>query len=201
MRVLEVFMVLKKKKVTEELDLLPISTYNKTKMIAENVLMSYKKIQIHCVRPATVCGLSPRMRFDVSVNLLTMHALKNKYITVFGGKQIRTNIHIQDMVNVYLHFLKKKNLPSGAYNAGFENLSIMNIAKKIQKITKTKIIVKKSNDPRSYRQFSEKLLKTGYVQRFTVDNAVRDIIKVYSKKKIENNAFTVKWMKKLKLDR
>lgn len=197
-----VYGVKKEKKVTEDLNLIPISTYNKTKMIAENVLMSYeKKIKVHCIRPATVCGLSPRMRFDVSVNLLTMHALKSRNITVLGGNQIRPNIHINDMVNVYLHFLKNKKLPSGSYNAGFENISIMNIAKKIKRLTKTKIIVKKSNDPRSYRQFSGKLLKTGYVQKFTVDNAIRDIIKVYSKKKIENNAFTVKWMKKLKLDR
>ena len=75
---------LKKKKVTEDLDLVPISTYNKTKMIAERVLMSYQdKIKIHCIRPATVCGLSPRMRLDVTVNNFTFQACKNKIITVF----------------------------------------------------------------------------------------------------------------------
>ena len=89
----------KEKKVTEDLDLIPISTYNKTKMIAERVLMSYQdKIKIHCIRPATVCGLSPRMRLDVTVNNFTFQACKNKKITVFGGKQIRPNIHIKDLV-------------------------------------------------------------------------------------------------------
>ena len=79
MLVLEVSMVSKKKKVTEDLSLVPISVYNKTKMIAERVLMSYSnKIKVHMIRPATVCGYSPRMRFDVSVNMLTLQALTKK---------------------------------------------------------------------------------------------------------------------------
>ena len=73
-------MELKKKKVTEDLDLVPISTYNKTKLIAERIFMSYKdKIKIHCIRPATVCGYSPKMRLDVSVNMLTYQALSKKF--------------------------------------------------------------------------------------------------------------------------
>ena len=123
----------REKKVTEDLDLVPISVYNKTKMIAERVFMSFKdKIRINCIRPATVCGISPRMRFDVSVNLLTLQAIKKKKITVFGGNQIRPNIHIKDMIRLYDFFLKK-SLPSGFYNAGFENLKIINIAKMIKK--------------------------------------------------------------------
>ena len=103
-----VYGVKKEKKVTENLDLVPISVYNKTKMIAERVFMSFKdKIRINCIRPATVCGLSPRMRYDVSVNLLTLQALKNKQITVFGGNQIRPNIHLKDMIRLYEFFLKK----------------------------------------------------------------------------------------------
>ncbi len=198
-----VYGVKKEKQVTENLELVPISIYNKTKMIAENVLMSYKdKIRIHCIRPATVCGLSPRMRFDVSVNLLTMQAIKRGKITVLGGKQIRPNIHINDLVDVYLHFLNKLKLPSGPYNAGFENLSIIEIARKIKKITKAKIAIKKSNDPRSYRQSSKKLLKTGFTPKYNVENAIKDIIKKYSNnKKIEDICFTVKWMKKLKLNK
>ena len=92
--------------VTEELSLVPISVYNKTKMVAERVLLSYKdKMQVHCIRPATVCGMSPRMRLDVSVNMLTFQALKNKKITVFGGDQTRPNIHMKDMVRVYHSFI------------------------------------------------------------------------------------------------
>ena len=127
-----VYGVKKEKKVTEDLDLVPISVYNKTKMIAERVFMSFKnEIRINCIRPATVCGVSPRMRFDVSVNLLTLQAIKKKQITVFGGNQIRPNIHILDMIRLYEFFLKR-NIPSGFYNAGFENLKIINIAKMIQ---------------------------------------------------------------------
>ena len=84
--------------VTEDLTLVPISVYNKTKMVAERVLLSYRdKMQVHCIRPATVCGISPRMRLDVSVNMLTFQALKNNKITVFGGNQTRPNIHIKDI--------------------------------------------------------------------------------------------------------
>ena len=78
-------------------------------MIAERVLLSYSdKIKIYCVRPATVCGYSPKMRFDISVNMLTLQALKNKLITVFGGNQVRPNIHIQDLVNLFNHLIYKK---------------------------------------------------------------------------------------------
>ena len=112
-----VYGIKKEKKVTENLSLVPISTYNKTKMIAERILKSYEKdIKIHCIRPATVCGFSPRMRLDVSVNMLTFQALKNNLMTVFGGNQIRPNIHIQDLVNVYKHFISKPYLPSGFYH-------------------------------------------------------------------------------------
>ena len=75
-------------------------------MIAERVFLSYvPSMQVHCIRPATVCGVSPRMRLDVSVNMLTYQALKYGKITVFGGGQTRPNIHIKDMINVYKHFL------------------------------------------------------------------------------------------------
>ena len=112
-------------RVTEDLQLVPISVYNKTKMVAERIFLSYKdKFNVHCIRPATVCGLSPRMRLDVSVNMFTYQALKNGKINVFGGNQTRPNIHIQDMANIYRHFLNNPEIPSGCYNAGFENISI-----------------------------------------------------------------------------
>ena len=103
-----VYGVKEEPQVTEDLPLVPISVYNKTKMVAERVLLSYQDaFRVHCVRPATVCGWSSRMRLDVSVNMLTLQALKNGRITVFGGQQTRPNIHIQDMVRVYQHFLAK----------------------------------------------------------------------------------------------
>jgi nucleoside-diphosphate-sugar epimerase len=123
-------------KVTEDLDLVPISSYNKTKMICERLLMSYKdQIEIFIVRPATVCGLSPRMRFDVSVNLLTLQALKNKVIKILGGNQTRPNINIKDMIRVYEYFIEN-NIKPGVYNAGFENMSILDLGKRIQEKVK-----------------------------------------------------------------
>ena len=103
-----VYGISKEKKVTENLSLEPISVYNKTKMIAERIFLSYqKKIKLYIIRPATVCGVSRRQRLDVSVNALTISALKNKLITVFGGQQIRPNIHIDDLVRVYDHLFLK----------------------------------------------------------------------------------------------
>ena len=83
-----------------------ISEYNKTKMVSERVLLSYQDDMIvQVIRPATVCGTSPRMRLDVAVNLLTMQALEKGKITVFGGNQARPNIHMEDITDVYLHFM------------------------------------------------------------------------------------------------
>lgn len=197
-----VYGINKNPKVTENLPLLPISVYNQTKMVAERAIMSYKnlKTKIHIIRPATVCGLSPRMRLDVSVNLLTYQALKYKKITVLGGKQIRPNIHIKDMCRVYKHFLYKRELADGFYNAGFENVSIIDIAKKINSKINCTIIVKPSNDPRSYRLDSSKLLNTGFLPLYSIDDAINEVIVNF--KKIDKNqkrSFTVKWMKKIGL--
>ncbi|SVB66370.1 uncharacterized protein METZ01_LOCUS219224, partial [marine metagenome] len=128
--------------VTEDLSLLPISDYNKTKMISERVLLSYHdKIILHIIRPATVCGYSPRMRLDLSVNLLTMQALTNGKITVFGGNQTRPNIHMNDMIGVYLNFLELGEKVTGIFNAGFENITILELANKIKKHITTKVFV------------------------------------------------------------
>jgi nucleoside-diphosphate-sugar epimerase len=196
-----VYGIKKEKKVTENLELIPVSIYNKTKMISERVLISFRdKIIINCIRPATVCGLSARMRFDLTVNLLTLQALKNKKITIFNGNQIRPNIHIKDMVRVYEFFIKK-NISSGFYNAGFENLKIKNIAQKIKDKIKVNVIKLKSNDLRSYRQDSTKLIGLGFKRKFSVENAIDEIINAYNSNKIKDkkNNYTVQWMKKLNI--
>jgi nucleoside-diphosphate-sugar epimerase len=188
--------------VTEDLTLVPISVYNKTKMVAERVLLSYRdKMQVHCIRPATVCGISPRMRLDVSVNMLTFQALKNNKITVFGGNQTRPNIHIKDMVRVYQHFVNNSVIESGCYNAGFENISILDIAEMVKNKLGAEIIVSESNDPRSYRQNSEKLLNTGFEQMYGVEYAINEIIEEYKKGNLieSDECYTVKWMKHLNL--
>ena len=168
--------------VTEDLQLVPISAYNKTKMVAERVIKSYSdRIKVHSVRPATVCGMSKRMRLDVAVNILTFQALEKGEISVFGGDQVRPNIHIEDMVAVYHHFLQNcKTLPSGEYNAGFENISIMDIARMVQNIIPCKIKVLVSNDPRSYRQCSDKLLASGFKPSKSVIDAIMDIKNSYA---------------------
>ena len=188
--------------VTEELTLVPISVYNKTKMVAERVLLSYaEKMQIHNIRPATVCGYSPRMRLDVSVNMLTMQALKNKVMTVFGGNQTRPNIHIEDLVSVYRHFLANPNLPSGAYNAGFENITILEIAQKVAGKLGAELKISESNDPRSYRQNSDKLLATGFAPKYFVGDAIDEVIAKFQQGELVDNdqCYTVRWMKHLNL--
>ena len=184
--------------VTEDLELKPISEYNKTKMVGERVLLSYQDDMIvQIVRPATVCGLSPRMRLDVSVNLLTMQALAKGKITVFGGDQVRPNIHIEDITDLYLHLIDHPEI-TGIFNAGFENISIMDIAKLITKYIPVEIEVTPSSDPRSYRINSDKLLSTGFKPKKRVEDAVREIIKSYQSGELkdEDHFYNLLWMEK-----
>jgi len=110
--------------VTEDLTLEPLSEYNKTKMVSERVLLSYDdSMVVQIIRPATVCGLSPRMRLDVAVNMLTMQALNNGRITVFGGEQSRPNIHIDDITDLYVYLIENPQI-KGIFNAGFENITV-----------------------------------------------------------------------------
>ena len=192
-----VYGVKEEDQVTEDLELKPISEYNKTKMVAERVLLSYgDKMNVQIARPATVCGYSPRMRLDVSVNMLTMQALTNGVITVFGGDQTRPNIHMEDITDVYLHMIDHKDSMSGVYNAGFENISIMEIAKKVGEKVPTEIIVSESNDPRSYRVNSDKLLATGFTPKKTVDDAIQEICASYHQGTLKNEDcfHNLKWM-------
>jgi nucleoside-diphosphate-sugar epimerase len=184
--------------VTEGLELNPISEYNKTKMVGERVLLSYEDdMVVQIVRPATVCGYSPRMRLDVSVNLLTMQALSKGKITVFGGDQVRPNIHIDDITDVYLHLLDHPGL-TGIYNAGFENISIKDIAKLVTKYLPVEIEITDSNDPRSYRINSDKLLATGYKPKKTVEDAIKEIIEKYHSGILrdEDHFYNLRWMEK-----
>jgi len=192
-----VYGVSKDDQVTEESELFPLSEYNKTKMVAERCVLSYSdKMAVQILRPATVCGLSPRMRLDVAVNLLTMQALEKKEITVLGGGQYRPNIHIEDMTDLYMFMLDKPEL-TGIYNAGFENLTIISIAKVIAERLKVDIVVKESNDPRSYRMNSEKLLNVGFRPKRTVKMAIVEMIQAYNQGKLKDNpkSYNLRWMK------
>ena len=194
-----VYGVKKERNVTENLSLKPISTYNKVKMVTERIILSYReKIDVIILRPGTVCGFSPRMRLDLTVNILTFQALKKKKITVFGGSQKRPNIHIDDLVEIYIFFLKKKNIKFGIFNAGFENLSILKIAKIISKKIITKIIIKKNaKDIRSYNLDSSKLLKIGFKPKKGINDAINELKQLYENKVLRNrpNYHSIKWLK------
>lgn len=188
--------------VTEDLSLNPISEYNKTKMVAEKILESYSsKFLVQIVRPATVCGVSKRMRFDVSVNALTISALENNFINVDGGSQVRPNIHIDDITDLYLFLLERKDI-EGIYNAGFENLSILEIAEKVKKITNAEIKVNKTLDPRNYRMNSDKLLSKGFIPKKNVNDAILEICKSFKQKLLKNEDHfnNLKWMMKNKYE-
>ena len=184
--------------VTEELTLEPLSEYNKTKMVSERVLMSYSEdMTVQIVRPATVCGLSPRMRLDVAVNMLTMQALKNGKITVFGGEQARPNIHIDDITDLYVFLLDNPQV-TGIYNAGFENITVGEIAEIIKEKIDAEVITTASNDPRSYRVNSDKLLATGFKPKKNVSIAIEEMIVAYNNGQLidQDKWYNLKWMQK-----
>jgi nucleoside-diphosphate-sugar epimerase len=184
--------------VTEELSLEPISEYNKTKMVSERVLMSYcEDMTVQIVRPATVCGLSPRQRLDVAVNMLTMQALENGKITVFGGDQARPNIHIDDITDLYIFLLVNPQV-TGIYNAGFENITISEIAEIIKEKIPTEVVITPSNDPRSYRVNSDKLLATGFKPKKNVRIAIEEMVAAYDQGELkdEDRCYNLKWMQK-----
>jgi nucleoside-diphosphate-sugar epimerase len=193
-----VYGVKEEAQVTEDLELRPISEYNKTKMVSERVMLSYSdRYIVQIVRPATVCGVSPRMRLDVSVNMLTMQALTKGKISVFGGSQVRPNIHIDDITDLYIFLLAHPEL-RGIYNAGFENLSIMEIAERVVAQIPADIEVTPSDDPRSYRVNSDKLLATGFQPKKTVDDAIRDVIVKFQRGELrdEDKNYNLRWMQR-----
>lgn len=163
--------------VTEDMDLRPLSDYNKVKMVAERVLLSYADtIPVQIVRPATICGLSPRMRLDLTVNMLTVQALKNGVMTVFGGAQMRPSIHIDDMCDLYLWLLERPQV-IGIFNAGFENYSLLEIAHLVKEhVEDARIDISPQRDQRSYQVNSGKLIAAGFHPRKNVQCAIRELI-------------------------
>jgi nucleoside-diphosphate-sugar epimerase len=183
-------------RVTEDLDLFPLSEYNKTKMVAERVVLSYSEEMVTTViRPATVCGYSPRMRLDVVVNMLTLQALTKGVVTVLGGDQTRPNIHVDDLADAYLFAFDRRL--AGIYNAGFENLTVREIADAVTREVPAAIDVRPSNDPRSYAICSDKLLATGFSPQRTVQMAVREMVAAYRDGRIKDDpiAYNVHWMR------
>lgn len=168
----------------------PISTYNRAKMTAENLLLDFDNVTI--VRPATVCGLSPRMRFDVLVNMFVAQAMKGK-ITVWGGQHMRPHIHMDDMIGIYEFLLDRPSL-NGAFNAGFENYTVLDISKMVShRIPCDVEVTESSDDPRSYMMDSSKILEAG----FSPTKGVSDAIEELAESDVEEAEchHNVRWMK------
>ena len=183
-----VYGVSKKNKVDEKTELLPISDYNKSKMIGEIIVGSFKNsFKVVILRPGTICGYSDNIRLDLTVNAIAFAAIKNKKIIVNGGQQVRPQLHISDMLLAYNFFIKK-NI-TGIFNVGFENYKIIKIAHMVRKsLNDTSIKVKNVNDIRSYRLFSGKLLKKGFIPSKNTQDAINDIIFYEKTGKIKNNS-------------
>lgn len=185
--------------VTEDMDLRPLSDYNKHKMVAERVLMSYMdRMPVQIIRPATICGLSPRMRLDLTVNMLTVQALRDGKMTVFGGNQWRPSIHIDDMIDLYLFMADHPEL-SGVWNAGFENYTLRAIANTVQRIVGGEVVITPEVDRRSYQVNSDKLLATGFRPQKTVENAVRELKAAWESGALQDKPQwnNMKWMNHL----
>lgn len=187
-----VYGVSDKPDVTEDHPLVPLTLYNKYKGMCEPVLFRHQSPQFVCVtiRPATVCGYSPRTRMDLSVNILTNHAVTNSKITVFGGAQLRPNLHIQDMCDLY-HLLLKvpdASLAGQTFNAGYQNMSIMDIARIVKRVVEEEfpdkgeiqIVTTPSDDPRSYHINSDKVARMlGFKPKYSIEDAVRGLCKAF----------------------
>ncbi len=168
--------------VTEELSLEPLTDYSKYKAECEEILKEEfaPGFEAVIVRPSTVCGYSSRLRLDLTVNILTTHAYFNKKIKVFGGKQLRPNIHIQDMCDAYLCFLAapKEQVDGKTFNVGYQNLAVEDIAKMVKDTFSEDIAieVQPTNDNRSYHVSSEKVKKElGFTPKYTVLDAINDL--------------------------
>jgi nucleoside-diphosphate-sugar epimerase len=203
--------------VTEDHPLLPITDYNKYKGLCEPILLEQQSPDFTTVviRPATVCGYSPRQRLDLTVNILTNHAVNRGRITVFGGKQMRPNIHIRDIVDLYLMSLEVPDELIGGkiYNAGYQNHTIAEIAEKIQGVIHhimpergpIEIETTPSDDHRSYHISSEKIKRElGFVPKRTIEDAVRDLVEAFRTGKLPNsmtdmNYYNIKTMQALNL--
>jgi nucleoside-diphosphate-sugar epimerase len=193
-----VYGVSEKKNVREDHPLVPLTLYNKYKGMCEPLLLKHTNDNFEGVifRPATVCGYSPRMRLDLSVNILTNFAINNKEILVFGGKQLRPNLHIQDYCDVLLKFIKADSriICNQIYNVGYENLSIINIAKQVKEIIGKKIKeninirIEKSSDNRSYHINSEKIYNDlCFKPKRNIESAIIEIYKSFKNNFKKNN--------------
>ena len=206
-----VYGIKKEKNVTEDMKLEPLTDYSRFKGDCERILNSYKSDDFitTTIRPSTVCGYAKRQRLDLVVNILTNHAFHNREIKVFGGDQLRPNVHIDDMVDSYFAVLNANNkkINGQIFNVGFKNQSVNELANDVKEIIgeDINIINTKSDDNRSYHVSSEKIKEIlNFETKYTVKDAVSDLKNAFEKKLLTNTFdnelfFNIKRMNNIKL--
>jgi len=197
--------------VTEELALEPLTDYSKYKALCEEVLLKEQSpdFTTAVLRPATVCGYSPRLRLDLTVNILTNYAVNAHRITVFGGAQKRPNIHVDDMADVYLRLLDApaEQIAGKTFNAGYENHTVGQLAEMIRSVVggATEIVTTPTDDNRSYHISSEKIRRElGFAPTHTIEDAVRGLVANFEAGRIPNpmtdrRYYNIKTMQALQL--
>jgi nucleoside-diphosphate-sugar epimerase len=179
--------------VTEDLPLTPLTDYSKYKAMCEDVLDAEREpgFVTVTIRPATVCGYAPRLRLDLTVNILTNLAINNGRITVFGGEQLRPNLHVEDMTDLYLQLLAADDaqVDGKVWNAGYHNLKVRRIAEMVRERVgeQVEIVVTPTDDHRSYHVSSEKLRRElGFTAQRTVSDAIDDLRAAFAAGKVPN---------------
>jgi nucleoside-diphosphate-sugar epimerase len=197
--------------VTEDMPLKPLTDYSKYKALCEDVLDEEQEPGFTTVtlRPATICGYAPRLRLDLTVNILTNLAVNNGRITVFGGEQLRPNLHVEDMTDLYLQLLEApaEQIDRKVWNAGYDNLKVRVIAEMVRKKVgpQVEILVTPTNDHRSYHVSSKKIRRElGFRPRRTVEDAIVDLNVAFVAGKVPNamtddRYYNIKRMQGLKL--
>jgi len=189
-----VYGIKKEENVTEDLPLEPLTDYSRYKARCEQVLLREQSPDFTTVviRPATVCGYSPRLRLDLTVNILTNLAVNTGRITVFGGQQKRPNIHIEDMADLYVKLLEQpeEKIAGKIFNAGYENCQVSEIAQMVRKVVgkeKIEITTTPTNDNRSYHISSEKIRhELGFEPKHTIEDAIKDLCDAFKAGRIPN---------------
>ena len=197
--------------VNEDLPLQPLTDYSKYKALCEEVLMREREPGFVTVilRPATICGYAPRLRLDLTVNILTNHAIKHGRINVFGGEQLRPNLHVEDMTDLYLTLLDAPDavVDGKIWNAGYHNLKVREIAEMVraQVGQNVEIAVTPTNDHRSYHVSSRRIHnELGFTARRTVEDAIVDLKHAFAAGKVPNSMtdecyYNIKRMQRLNL--
>ncbi|KKL78951.1 hypothetical protein LCGC14_2019720 [marine sediment metagenome] len=186
--------------VTEDLSLEPLTDYSKYKALCEKVLYdaATDNFVVTIIRPSTVCGYSPRLRLDLTVNILTNHAINKGQITVFGGEQKRPNLHIEDMTDLYLFLLKQpaEKIHKKTYNVGYENYKVSEIALIVKDALggNTPIVTTPSNDNRSYHISSKKIKEElGFEVRRTIEEAILDLKAAFDSGKVPDSMGDIRY--------